>query len=186
MTPRPVWNPDIPDPIDHRAYWSTLPDEPFENGFLVQWEQFLRHVVADEPFPYDFMSGAKGVQLAEAGLQSWREKRFIELRRLAVDRGARVRHHDRYAASSAASRRFARAVRAERCAAACDRRRSAPPRTRIAYAAAHVVSDPRSPIDPDPRRRDRLGRDARVSPASVVARASPSPTRWTPRSAAWV
>jgi len=85
MTPRPVWNPDVPDPIDHRSYWSTLPSEQFDNGFLVQWEQFLRHVVADEPFPYDFVSGAKGVQLAEAGLQSWREKRFIELPELVVD-----------------------------------------------------------------------------------------------------
>ncbi len=85
MTPRPVWNPDIPDPIDHRAYWSAVPDETFENGFLVQWEQFLRHVVRDEPFPYDFVSGAKGVQLAEAGLRSWHEKRFIELPELVVD-----------------------------------------------------------------------------------------------------
>jgi predicted dehydrogenase len=85
MTPRPVWNPDIPDPIDHRSYWSDVPDDTFENGFLVQWEQFLRHVVRDEPFPYDFVSGAKGVQLAEAGLRSWHEKRFIELPELVVD-----------------------------------------------------------------------------------------------------
>jgi predicted dehydrogenase len=84
-TPRPVWNPDMPDPLDHRSYWTDVPDETFENGFLVQWEQFLRHVVCDEPFPYDFLSGAKGVQLAEAGLQSSREKRYIELPVLPVD-----------------------------------------------------------------------------------------------------
>jgi predicted dehydrogenase len=86
LTPRPVWNPDIPNPIDFAASWTEVPDEEFDNGFLVQWEQFLRHVVRDEPFPYDFVSGAKGVQLAEAGLTSWREKRFVELSQLAVER----------------------------------------------------------------------------------------------------
>jgi len=86
LTPRPVWNPDAPNPIDFAAAWSEVPDEPYDNGFLVQWEQFLRHVVRDEPFPYDFVSGAKGVQLAEAGLTSWREKRFVDVPELVVDR----------------------------------------------------------------------------------------------------
>jgi hypothetical protein len=85
MTPRPVWNPDIPNPIDFAAGWSEVPDEPFDNGFLVQWEQFLRHVVADEPFPYDFVSGAKGVQLAEAGLRSWQQKRFVDIPELVTE-----------------------------------------------------------------------------------------------------
>jgi predicted dehydrogenase len=86
MTPRPVWNPDIPNPIDFAAGWSEVPDnEAYDNGFLVQWEQFLRHVVAGEPFPYDFLSGAKGVQLAELGLQSWREKRFVDVPELVLD-----------------------------------------------------------------------------------------------------
>jgi predicted dehydrogenase len=85
-TPRPVWNPDVPNPIDFAASWQTVPDNgEFDNGFLVQWEQFLRHVVRDEPFPYDFLSGAKGVQLAEAGLQAWRERRFVDLPALALD-----------------------------------------------------------------------------------------------------
>jgi predicted dehydrogenase len=86
LTPRPIWNPDIANPIDFAASWTEVPDEPFDNGFLVQWEQFLRHVVCDEPFPYDFVSGAKGVQLAEAGLTSWRERRFVDLPELVVDR----------------------------------------------------------------------------------------------------
>ncbi len=86
MTPRPTWNPDAPNPIDFAASWSEVPDtEHYDNGFLVQWEQFLRHVVAGEPFPYGFLSGAKGVQLAELGLQSWREKRFLEVPELTVD-----------------------------------------------------------------------------------------------------
>ena len=86
LTPRPVWNPDIPNPIDFAATWIEVPDnDPFENGFLAQWSEFLRHVVADAPFPYDFLAGARGVQLAEAGLRSWRERRVVELPALSVD-----------------------------------------------------------------------------------------------------
>ncbi len=84
VTPRPVWNPDIPNPIDFAAGWTEVPDNAaFDNGFLMQWEQFLRHVVADEPFPYDFLAGAKGVQLAELGLRAWNEKRFLPVPELA-------------------------------------------------------------------------------------------------------
>ena len=78
-TPRAVWNPDLPDPIDHRAAWADVRPEHTDNAFKVQWEQFLRHVVRDEPFPWDFRAGARGVQLAELGVRSWREKRFVEV-----------------------------------------------------------------------------------------------------------
>jgi predicted dehydrogenase len=79
-TPKPVWNPDVPNPHDFRAHWMDVPDnEVFENGFKIEWEQFLRHVASDEPFPYTFLEGAKGVQLAEAGLRSWEERRWIDL-----------------------------------------------------------------------------------------------------------
>jgi predicted dehydrogenase len=71
MTPKPVWNPDVANPVDFRAQWAEVPDnEEFDNGFKVQWEQFLRHVVLDEPWSYDFASAARGVQLAELGLRS--------------------------------------------------------------------------------------------------------------------
>jgi predicted dehydrogenase len=84
-TPAAVWNPDLPDPIDHRALWQTVPDnQPFENGFKVQWEQFIRHVVEDAPHPYDFLSGARGTQLAEAGLRSAREGRRIAVERIEL------------------------------------------------------------------------------------------------------
>jgi predicted dehydrogenase len=80
VTPRAVWNPDLPDPIDHRAGWTQVPDnEEFDNGFKVQWEQFVRHVVEDAPHPYDFLAGARGLQVAEAGLHSARTGRRIEL-----------------------------------------------------------------------------------------------------------
>jgi len=84
-TPRPVWNPDIPNPIDFPAGWLDVPEtEVYDNGFLVQWEQFLRHVVRDDPHPYDFLAGARGVQLAEAGLQAWRERRVVDVPELTL------------------------------------------------------------------------------------------------------
>src|SRR6185312_14716927 len=74
VTPKPVWNPDLPVTEDFRAQWSEVPDnEEFDNGFRVQWEAFLRHVVAGEPFQWDFLAGARGVQLAELGLRAARE-----------------------------------------------------------------------------------------------------------------
>lgn len=79
-TPKPVWNPDIPQALDFYAGWEEVPDnQVFDNGFKVQWEQFLRHVAEDAPWDYTLAEGAKGVQLAEAGYQSWRERRWIDL-----------------------------------------------------------------------------------------------------------
>lgn len=79
-TPKPVWNPDIPDANDYAADWLEVPtNEVFENGFKVQWEEFIRHVVDDEPNPFDFLAGARGVLLAERGLESAREGRRIPL-----------------------------------------------------------------------------------------------------------
>jgi predicted dehydrogenase len=80
MTPKPVWNPDIPQPVDLWAGWAQVPDmEPYDNAFKIQWEHFLRHVALDEPFPWTLREGAKGVQMAEAGLTSWRDRRWVEL-----------------------------------------------------------------------------------------------------------
>jgi len=79
-TPKPVWNPDIAQPIDFFGGWSKVPDqEPYDNAFKVQWELFLRHVVLNEPFPWTLLQGAKGVQLAELGIQSWEQRRWLEV-----------------------------------------------------------------------------------------------------------
>ncbi|MCL4545873.1 MAG: Gfo/Idh/MocA family oxidoreductase, partial [Chloroflexi bacterium] len=79
-TPKAIWNPDLPNPIAFRDSWLAVPDinEP-ENAFKVQWELFLRHVVAGTSFPWDLFEGAKGVQLAELAHQSWRERRWIDV-----------------------------------------------------------------------------------------------------------
>lgn len=83
MTPKPVWNPDIDQPIDFYEGWQEVPDATdYDNAFKIQWEMFLRHVALDEQFPHDLMEGAKGVQLAEAGLQSWKERKWIDLKDL--------------------------------------------------------------------------------------------------------
>jgi predicted dehydrogenase len=79
-TPRPVWNPDIANPLNFFEGWQKVPEqEVFDNAFKCQWELFLRHVVKDEPFPWDLLEGAKGVQLAEAGIASWQQRRWLDL-----------------------------------------------------------------------------------------------------------
>jgi predicted dehydrogenase len=79
-TPRPTWNPDIENPFDFFADWQNVPDnEEFDNAFKYQWELFLRHVAIDTPFIHDFYEGAKGVQLAELGLRSWAEQRWLDV-----------------------------------------------------------------------------------------------------------
>jgi predicted dehydrogenase len=85
-TPKPVWNPDIAQPIDFFAGWQEVPDTmPAANGFRRQWELFLRHVASElEAFPWNLDAGARGVQLAEAGLRSWRERRWIDLPALEI------------------------------------------------------------------------------------------------------
>jgi predicted dehydrogenase len=79
-TPKPVWNPDLPLTHSFRDQWQEVPDnEEFDNGFKAQWEMFLRHVAEDAPYTWDLWAGARGVQLAELGLQSAREGRRIEM-----------------------------------------------------------------------------------------------------------
>ena len=79
-TPRPVWNPDEPQTMKFVDQWAAVPDtEVFGNGFRLQWEDFIRHVVADTPWHHDLFEGAKGVQLAELALQSWSERRWIDV-----------------------------------------------------------------------------------------------------------
>ncbi|MBB4934553.1 putative dehydrogenase [Lipingzhangella halophila] len=80
FTPKPVWNPDLPVAEPFRDQWVEVPDnDEFDNGFRAQWEQFVRHVVVGGEHPYDIHAGARGIQLAEAGLRSSQEGRRIEL-----------------------------------------------------------------------------------------------------------
>lgn len=84
-TPRAVWNPDVQGTHDFYSDWQPVPDNVrFDNGFKVQWEMFIRHVLEGTPFKYTLLEGAKGLQLAEAGLESWRERRWIELPAISI------------------------------------------------------------------------------------------------------
>jgi predicted dehydrogenase len=79
-TPRFVWNPDIPQSINFSEGWSKVPEqEIYDNAFKVQWKLFLKHIVKDEPFPWNLREGAKGVQLAEKALESWTKRCWIDI-----------------------------------------------------------------------------------------------------------
>lgn len=84
-TPKPVWNPDLPVSEPFRDQWQDVPDnEEFGNGFRAQWELFLRHVALDEPYRWDLLAGARGVQLAELGLKSAAEGRRLDVPELVL------------------------------------------------------------------------------------------------------
>lgn len=84
-TPRPVWNPDVKQTMNFFDQWQEIPDsEVYDNGFKIQWERFIRHVVEDAPYKWNLLEGAKGVQLVEAALQSSRERRWIDVPELRL------------------------------------------------------------------------------------------------------
>ncbi|MGD9127300.1 MAG: Gfo/Idh/MocA family oxidoreductase [Planctomycetia bacterium] len=83
MTPKPVWNPDIAQPIDFYENWELVPDKiQYDNAFKVQWEMFLKHIITGSPFQWGLLEGAKGVQLAELGLASWQKKAWVNVTNL--------------------------------------------------------------------------------------------------------
>ncbi len=84
-TPKPVWNPDLSNAMNFRAGWQEVPDNmDFGNAFKAGWELFLLHVALGTPFPHDLLEGARGVQLAELGMQSWRERRWVDVPKLSL------------------------------------------------------------------------------------------------------
>jgi len=83
-TPKPIWNPDVQQPINFYDDWSKVPEqENYDNAFKAQWELFLKHIVTDSPFENDLLEGAKGVQLAEKGLESWAKRAWVDVEDLA-------------------------------------------------------------------------------------------------------
>ena len=92
-TPRPVWNPDQKQTIDFYDTWQPVPDNTvYDNGFKTQWEMFVRHVVEDAPYRYTLVEGAKGVQLVECALESWRERRWVDVPPLNVGASKEKQH----------------------------------------------------------------------------------------------
>ena len=80
-TPKPVWNPDIPQPIDFFEGWEEVPGDDSDNAFKLQWAMFLRHVAGEGSFRWGLLEGAKGVQLAELGLKSWKQRKWLDVPR---------------------------------------------------------------------------------------------------------
>jgi len=84
-TPKPVWNPDLKQTLPFFEQWQEVPDtQVYDNGFKLQWEHFIRHVVEDAPYRWTLPEGAKGVQLVEAALSSWKERRWVDVPELAI------------------------------------------------------------------------------------------------------
>ena len=79
-TPRPVWNPDEPQAESFRDQWIPYqPERRYPNGFRAQWEQFIRHLYEDAAWSYTLQEGVKGVELAEAAMESWRRRVWVDL-----------------------------------------------------------------------------------------------------------
>ena len=84
-TPTCVWNPDAENPANYLDGWQEVqPGQKFENAFRIEWEFFLKHVIENEPFPWTFVEGAKGIQLADLALKSWAERKWVDLSDLKV------------------------------------------------------------------------------------------------------
>lgn len=84
-TPRPVWNPDVPQTMNFYDQWEEVPNNiAYDNGFKQQWEDFIRHLHAGTPWRHGLVEGAKGVQLAELGLKSWAERRWFDVPALTI------------------------------------------------------------------------------------------------------
>ena len=82
---RDLWNPDEPQPLNLYEQWQEVPDnQVFDNAFKVQWEAFIRHLFEEAPWRYTLLEGAKGVQLAELGMESWAQRRWVEVPELSA------------------------------------------------------------------------------------------------------
>ena len=84
-TPFAQWNPDTPDPNKYLDGWQkVLAEDKYDNAFKIQWEMFLRHVLEDAPFPHDFLQAARGMQVVEAALRSWKERNWQDVSQLTM------------------------------------------------------------------------------------------------------
>lgn len=84
-TPMPVWNPDLPATEPFRDQWLDVPaNGDLDNGFRVQWEEYLHDVVAGREHRFGLLSAARGVQLAELGLQSSAQGRRLAIPELTL------------------------------------------------------------------------------------------------------
>ena len=168
---------------------------PYDNGFKIQWEDFIRHVVGDAPWKHDLMEGARGVQLAELASRAGPSGAGSTFRAEALDRVMRERARMEPVDKTEALRR---GHRGDHLASDQDHRLqpyvtgepivlpkkgAVPAFNRIAYAAAHVVGDPLA--DVDPWLEPAVDWERTIAFRNYCGTSgSASPRRWTRRSAA--
>jgi len=174
QTPKPVWNPDIPQPIDFFEGWQEVPTPATTTlqgavGAVSQARRRRRRL------PLGLLQGAKGVQLAELAEELAAEE--------VVGRtGAEIMKRDtmltiKLPAAGGTLEDYA--VREPK-----SFRRPSKAFTRRALAAAHVVADPLS--SKAPWLEPAIDWDATIAYRKHLwSWGWGLPKRWTPRSAAW-
>lgn len=66
QTPPLLWNAEDRPDVNHRAAWLPTAEAGVAgNAFRTQWELFLRHVLGDAAFPWDFAMAARGMEVVE-------------------------------------------------------------------------------------------------------------------------
>ena len=81
-TPRPVWNPDMPqtDRLLRRSGRTCPTTRPTTTASRCSGKMFIRHVVEDAPCKYDPASKApRACSLSKLALKSWDERRWIDV-----------------------------------------------------------------------------------------------------------
>ena len=154
-----------------RAVGGSAGHQAYDNGFKLQWEDFIRHVVRGSAL--DVRSARKASRACSSpssGCKSWAERRWLdvpdlskELVAMTDDQPAGRRRHAR-SPTTVRNEPLSRSS-TSRCDNGAVRRFN-----RIAYAAAHVVADPLRRQRSVARHRDRLGADDRVPPLPVGPR----------------
>ena len=184
-TPKPVWNPDVPQTIDFFDTWQEVPNNvAYDNAFKAEWELFIRHLYEGAPFNWNLLEGAKGVQLVDCALQ--------ELGRAALGgrAGARsVRRRDECTGETEPEHQTACGRRALRTLSAFRRRATFRARPAGRSTASPIPPRTSSPIRWRRSTRGRAAPSTGTRPSPTAARcgawAWAWPRRWTRRSAAW-
>ena len=68
---------------DYSKAWKVIENNnPFVNPYRIGWENFLSHVIADQPLLSDLKEGIKDIQFAECCIKSSKEKVWINIKKI--------------------------------------------------------------------------------------------------------
>ena len=181
-TPKPVWNPDIPQTIDFYDTWQKMPaNRAYDNAFKVGVGAVSSACRRGRAVPLEPAGGREG--------RAARGTRPAQLGRAALARRAGARSPDRRQHAMQTlelPQADGRLAAYTLCGTPIAGAATARPRwNRVAFAAAHVVADPLAERRPVAFGAPSTGTRRSPTAATCGSRASASPKRWTPRSAAW-